>query len=257
MNPTDLKCFHILGTPVRATSYEELTAFCQSKVKDASTFSVDFTNTQIVTMRRLDSRFQEETSKVDYFIPDGMPLIWCLNLQKAGLSDRVYGPTFMRYCVTHSPEPFTHYFLGGSEECLEKLEASFRKWQPNVRIVGRQHGYFKEEDSPRIVDEINRLSPDFVWIGLGTPKQQAWIHQHKDAIHRGAVLAVGFAFDVNAGTKPDAPIWMQRNGLGWLYRLCSEPKRLLGRYAYYNSMFRYLLFKGWLAGTAWNAKSGK
>jgi N-acetylglucosaminyldiphosphoundecaprenol N-acetyl-beta-D-mannosaminyltransferase len=256
MIPKDLKRFHILGTPVRATTYEELTEFCQSKVKSSSVFSVDFTNTQIVTMRKLDGQFREATSKVDYFIPDGMPLIWCLNLQKAGLSDRVYGPTFMRHCVTHSPEPFTHYFLGGSEECLEKLEASFRKWQPKVRIIGKHHGYFKEGDSGRIVDEINELSPDFVWVGLGTPKQQAWVHQHKDAIKRGAVMAVGFAFDVNAGTKPDAPLWMQRNGLGWLYRLCSEPRRLLGRYVYYNSMFLYLLLIGMINGKAWSASEG-
>ncbi|MDC3182724.1 WecB/TagA/CpsF family glycosyltransferase, partial [bacterium] len=116
---------------------------------------------------------------------------------------------------------------------------------------GMQNGYFKEESSVEIVEEINRLAPDFIWVGLGTPKQQAWIHQHKDQIKRGLLLAVGFAFDVNAGTKPDAPMWMQNMGLGWLFRLLSEPRRLLGRYLYYNTMFLFLLVRGLLKGNAW------
>jgi N-acetylglucosaminyldiphosphoundecaprenol N-acetyl-beta-D-mannosaminyltransferase len=255
MTLDDLPCYHILGTPVRATSYEDLTHFCQERSTGSNVVSVDFSNTQIVTMRRLDPRFREETSRVDFFIPDGMPLIWCLNLQKANLKDRVYGPSFMRHCVTHSPKPYTHYFLGGSETCLKRLKLAFKSWQPEVQIIGMRNGYFKEEDSESIIQEINSLSPDFIWVGLGTPKQQSWIHQHKDQVHRGVMLAVGFAFDVNAGTKPDAPMWMQNWGLGWFFRLLSEPRRLLGRYFYYNFMFLYLLARGFLQGDVW--KPGK
>jgi N-acetylglucosaminyldiphosphoundecaprenol N-acetyl-beta-D-mannosaminyltransferase len=255
MKDNGLPCYHILGTPVRATTYEDLTRFCQLRVRQADAFSVDFTNTQIVTMRCLDADFRSDTSKVDFFIPDGMPLIWCLNLQNAGLKDRVYGPTFMRHCVTQVPSTFTHYFLGASESCLEKLIAAFKGLKSDVQIVGAHHGYFPEETSADIVAEINRLSPDFIWVGLGTPRQQHWIHRHKHAIRRGAVMAVGFAFDVNAGTKPDAPCWMQRYGLAWVFRLCSEPRRLLGRYLYYNTMFLLLLLSGWVKRDAWS--SGK
>ena len=93
-----------------------------------------------------------------------------------------------------------------------------------------------------IVDEINRLEPDLIWIGLGTPKQQEWIARNKPRLRRGVALAVGFAFDVNAGTKKDAPAWMQRMGLTWLFRMASEPGRLFGRYLNYNSLFlAYLL----------------
>ena len=95
------------------------------------------------------------------------------------------------------------------------------------------------------MDEINHLSPDFIWVGLGTPKQQDWIHRNKQHIKRGVVLAVGFAFDVNAGTKPDAPAWMQRLGLTWVYRMASEPRRLVSRYIRYNTLFLwYLLWDG-------------
>ncbi|MCP5523979.1 MAG: WecB/TagA/CpsF family glycosyltransferase [Verrucomicrobiales bacterium] len=233
----------VLDTALEVTSYRNFTARCHAMARSGGVHSVDFTNTQIVTLRRHDPVFREITSRVDHFVPDGMPLIWCLNRQGAGLRDRVYGPTFMRHCVLASPAPWTHYLLGGSTECLERLQQRLLEANPDVRFVGAQNGYFKPEDEPRILEEINRLSPDFIWVGLGTPKQQDWIHRHKALLRRGVVLAVGFAFDVNAGTKPDAPAWMQRWGLTWVFRVASEPRRLLGRYLKWNSLFLYYLLR--------------
>ena len=126
---------------------------------------------------------------------------------------------------------------------------------PKVQIVGARNGYFKPGDEPKIVEEINRLSPDFIWIGLGTPKQQAWIHKYRNQVQRGVLLAVGFAFDVNAGMKADAPLWMQRRGLTWLHRLSSEPRRLGPRYLRNNFWFLFYLFWDGLRGKAWAAGS--
>ncbi len=243
-----LKSASVLGTPLLATSYAGLTAYLQQLAKEKRTVAVDFSNTHIVTMRRHDAQFRELTSRFDFFVPDGMPLIWCLNFQGMKLRDRVYGPTFMRECVLNSPAPFTHYFLGGSEECVEKLKKFFLGQNPSLQIIGSRNGYFKPADEEQIVAEINRLAPDFIWLGLGTPKQQAWIHKHKSRINRGILLAVGFAFDVNAGLKPDAPAWMQRVGLTWLFRLCSEPRRLGPRYFKYNALFLYYLLLDGLGG---------
>jgi N-acetylglucosaminyldiphosphoundecaprenol N-acetyl-beta-D-mannosaminyltransferase len=126
-----------------------------------------------------------------------------------------------------------------------------------VRFVGAYHGKcdatgrMDPADETRVLEEINRLAPDFIWLGLGTPKQQAWVHRYKSRIRRGVLLGVGFGFDVNAGLKPDAPAWMQQTGLGWLFRLASEPGRLFGRYLRYNSLFlAYLLWDG-VRGRAW------
>lgn len=232
----------VLNTPLAVTDYEGLTAFCHAAVENNESLSIDFTNTQIVTMRRIDAAFRKMTEDVDYFVPDGMPLIWCLNLKGAGLKDRVYGPAFMNYCLKHSPKPFTHYFLGGSETCLEALKKNMLQLQPDLNVVGEHHGYFGEEDEPVITESIKKLSPDFIWVGLGTPKQQAWIQRNRAQFERSIVLAVGFAFDVNAGTKKDAPMWMQRIGLTWLYRMCSEPRRLVTRYLKFNSLFLFYLF---------------
>ena len=240
LGANSMKTFDLLGTPLVATSYDELIAHVHELARDGGTHAVDLTNTHIVTLRRQDPHFLEITNEFDYFIPDGMPLVWCLNARGAGLRDRVYGPVFMRKCLETSPAPWTHYLLGGSPECVAALRAKFA---PHARIIGAHHGYFSPQEEPEIVDEINRLAPDFIWIGLGTPKQQEWIHRHKAAIRRGVIFAVGFAFDVNAGLKPDAPAWMQRAGLTWLFRASSEPGRLLTRYLRFNTLFLYYLLK--------------
>ena len=244
------KSAFVLGTPLTATTYGEFTVALQQLTKQSRPLAVDFSNTHIVALRRHDSNFRELTDSFDFFIPDGIPLIWCLNLQGMRLCGRVYGPAFMRHCVLNSPAPFTHYFLGGSDECSRKLKEFFLKQNSPAQIVGSRNGYFKPEQAKEIVDEINRLSPDFIWVGLGTPKQQEWIYKYKNQIGRGIILDVGFAFDVNAGTKPDAPLWMQWLGLTWLFRVCSEPRRLAARYFKYNFIFLFYLLWDGLRGRA-------
>jgi N-acetylglucosaminyldiphosphoundecaprenol N-acetyl-beta-D-mannosaminyltransferase len=244
----------VLGTPLEATTYESFTRHLQELARQPRTTAVDFTNTQIVTLRRHDPAFMEMTRGFDYFVPDGMPLIWCLNAQGAGLRDRVYGPTFMRHCLLSSPAPFTHYLLGGSDECLNRLKEVLVRADPHVQVVGSRNGYFEPEQEQEILLEINRLSPDFIWVGLGTPKQQAWIKKYREKISRGVILAVGFAFDVNAGTKPDAPGWMQKWGLTWVFRLWSEPLRLGPRYLRYNLLFLFYLVWDGLRGRAWSGR---
>jgi N-acetylglucosaminyldiphosphoundecaprenol N-acetyl-beta-D-mannosaminyltransferase len=107
----------------------------------------------------------------------------------------------------------------------------------------------------KVLDELIRLSPDFIWVGFGTPKQQAWVKRYKDILPRGVILTVGFAFDVNAGMKPDAPPWMQRLGLTWIFRLWSEPRRLGPRYLRYNFLFLWYLFWDGVRGRAWSKPS--
>lgn len=235
----------VLGTPLCLTTYADFREHCFSLAQRPGTTAVDFSNTQIVTMRRHEPAFRDLTGCIDCFIPDSMPLTWCLNARGAKLSDRVYGPTFMREFLQTDRPSHTHYFLGGSRECVLQLKARALSKNPSLKILGLHDGYFKTDQEPALLEEINRLSPDFIWVGLGTPKQQSWIHRNRSLIPRGVIFAVGFAFDVNAGTKHDAPLWMQQLGLTWLFRLASEPRRLGPRYLRYNTLFLfYLLWDG-------------
>lgn len=252
-----MKRLHVLHAPLLVTDYDELAALCLRWAQEPRCRLLEFVNTQIVTMQRHDGGFQKTMTVYDDLIPDGMPLVWCLNRAGAGLKDRVYGPTFMRRFLESAPAGTTHYLLGGSETCGDKLREMFTRLNPKLKFVGSFHGRCEADGTLQgaaeqaVVNEINQLAPDFIWVGFGTPKQQYWAQKHKHLLNRGVVLTVGFAFDANAGMKPDAPNWMQRWGLTWAYRMFSEPRRLIPRYVKWNSLFLfYLLRDGW-RGRAW------
>lgn len=251
-----MKTFMVLDSPLRATTYAELAECCQRWARGPRPVAIEFANTQIVTLMRHDPSFRRLMQVYEHLIPDGMPLVWCLNRAGAGLRDRVYGPTFMRYFLEHCPAGFTHYLLGGSAACGARLREVFLARNPRLQFVGGFHGAcdvsgrLAPEAEESVLAELQRVQPDFLWVGFGTPKQQAWTARYKDRLPRGVVLTVGFAFDVNAGLKPDAPPWMQRLGLTWLFRLVSEPARLGPRYLRYNSLFLYHLGRDALRGRA-------
>jgi N-acetylglucosaminyldiphosphoundecaprenol N-acetyl-beta-D-mannosaminyltransferase len=251
-----MKTLQVLQTPLGVTDYDQLAAHCLAWAREPRPVAVEFANTQVVTLIRHDAAFRGLMRGYDHLIPDGMPLVWCLNRAGAALRDRVYGPTFMRRFLESVPAGTTHYLLGGSAECGARLREVFTSRNPHLRFVGGFHGSCSPEGQLEgaaetdVVEEINRLSPDFIWVGFGTPKQQAWTHRHKPLLRRGVVLTVGFAFDANAGLKPDAPNWMQRRGLTWAYRLISEPRRLGPRYCKWNSLFLFYLFWDGLRGRA-------
>lgn len=252
-----MTALEVLGMPLLVTDYQRLVEQCCEWARGGRCVALDFANTQIVTMRRHEPGFRELTTAYDGFPPDGMPLVWCLRRAGADLRDRVYGPTFMRKFLSSVPAEFTHYLLGGSEECGARLREVFGKVNPGIRFVGGFHGRCSPDGlmegaaDESVIEEINRLAPDFIWVGFGTPKQQAWVKRYKGRLRRGVVLTVGFGFDVNAGMKPDAPAWMQRLGLTWVYRLGSEPRRLAGRYLRYNSLFLFYLLWDGVRGKAW------
>ena len=258
-----MKTLHVLGTPLLVTDYKELAGSCLAWARQPGCRALEFVNTHIVALHRHDPGFREVMGAYDFLLPDGMPLVWCLNRAGANLGDRVYGPTFMREFLETVPAGFTHYLLGGSAECGERLRNRFTRRNPNVKFVGSFHGrcgadgLLDGSDEQTVLEEIHRLSPDFIWVGFGTPKQQAWTKQHKGLIQRGVILTVGFAFDANAGMKPDAPIWMQRFGLTWVYRLITEPGRLGPRYLKYNSLFLFYLFLDVLRGSAWGGPKSR
>src|SRR5512136_562219 len=135
-----MTALEVLGTPLLVTDYRGLDEQCRQWACGGSCVALDFANTQIVTMRRHEPWFREQTSAYDGFSPDGMPLIWCLRLAGARLRDRVYGPTFMRQFLIGAPAESTHYLLGGSAACGAQLRAVFGKINPGLRFVGAFHG---------------------------------------------------------------------------------------------------------------------
>src|SRR4051812_15555683 len=118
---SEAQTIEILNTPLVVTNYANALSLCVELASEPRTFAIEFANTHVVTLRRHDPRYFELTRPFDYFIPDGMPLVWLLNFRGAKLHDRVYGPTFMKYAIEHSPTSLSHYFLGGFDECGKQL----------------------------------------------------------------------------------------------------------------------------------------
>ncbi len=246
------KTIHVIGTPLEVTTYRKMADFLLDHSGEGKPMVVDFANTQIVTMKRHDPHFAKLVECVDLTAPDGMPLVWVMNAKGARLKDRLYGPTFTRRFLASCPADKTHYLVGGSEECGRKFREQMLAMNPSLNFVGGYHGRCSGdgelEDQKTVEADILEKRPDFIWVGLGTPKQYAWIHWIKPRLDHGVLLAVGFAFDVNAGMKPDAPAWMQRLGLTWVFRMATEPRRLIRRYLKWNTLFLWYLLKDVLSG---------
>src|SRR5438132_8139940 len=125
-----MRVIDVLGTPLTATTYDEFMRYCCVLAEKGGTWAVDLSNTHVITMRRHKPKFREITDVFDFFLPDGMPLIWCLNWKGADLRDRVYGPKFMRHFMVRSPSSYRHYLLGASQDCLRQLRERLLAQQP-------------------------------------------------------------------------------------------------------------------------------
>jgi N-acetylglucosaminyldiphosphoundecaprenol N-acetyl-beta-D-mannosaminyltransferase len=172
--------------------------------------------------------------------PDGMPLVWLGRMQGLPV-ERVCGPDFMPALLERGVGlERKHFFYGGEPGVPEALAARMEARFPGLRVVGTispPFGSLSPDEDARTVERINAAEPDYVWVGLGTPKQDLWIADNRPRLSASALLAVGAAFNFHAGLRRRAPEWMQRTGTEWLFRLAAEPRRLARRYTATNARF--------------------
>jgi N-acetylglucosaminyldiphosphoundecaprenol N-acetyl-beta-D-mannosaminyltransferase len=165
---------------------------------------------------------------------DGMPLVWWCRLSGYRDAGRASGSDLLlAMCERAAERGHRHFFYGGSPRVVETLVLRLKQRFPGLVVAGYRSPSFRsltQEEDAADVQAINETRPDFVWVGLGTPKQDKWMAQHVGKIHATALLGVGAAFDFVSGAKPRAPLWMQRSGLEWLFRLLTEPRRVAPRY---------------------------
>jgi N-acetylglucosaminyldiphosphoundecaprenol N-acetyl-beta-D-mannosaminyltransferase len=173
--------------------------------------------------------------------PDGAPVAWLMRRIGSARARRIAGPDLMpRTIELGQPLGVRHFFLGSTPEVLERLRRRIEDTYPEAVIAGTCSPPFpplRPDQNREIAKEIVTAAPDVVWVGLGLPKQDEWMHQHAAELTPAVVLGVGAAFDFEARTKRRAPRWMQRLGLEWLHRLACEPRRLIRRYATTNTEF--------------------
>jgi len=177
--------------------------------------------------------------------PDGMPLVWLSRLAGHAFVSRVYGPDLMLAEMAASEKTgHRHYFYGGRDGVAERLADVMRRKFPSVRIVGASTppvATAQELCNAETAERINQAAPDIVWVGVSSPKQEFWMSCMRPLLAAPVLIGVGAAFDFHTGNQRQAPRWMMRAGLEWLFRLINEPRRLWRRYLVDNPWFLFEL----------------
>lgn len=227
--------FRVLGARVDAVQIPSVIAQMERWIEDrtAGRF-ITVANTHVVMQAQQDTSFKEVINSADLCVPDGMPLVWCGRLRGHSLGRRVYGPELMlTFCRETTAKGYRHFFYGGDSGVPERLAASLRQACPGICVAGTFSPPFRRlspKEDAYIVQMIHRAAPDVLWVGLGAPKQEKWMREHRDRLNVPVLVGVGAAFDFHAGTKRQAPPWMREHGLEWFFRLFQEPQRLWRRY---------------------------
>jgi N-acetylglucosaminyldiphosphoundecaprenol N-acetyl-beta-D-mannosaminyltransferase len=188
-----------------------------------------------------DATFRKILNEAFLCTPDGMPMVWAGKLNGHREMSRVYGPDLMLdVCAWSEKNPCRHFFFGGAEGVAESLTEKLKARFPKMEIAGTFTPPFRplnSDEEKKLREQINASTPDIMWIGLSTPKQEKFMAQYLSKLDVTLMIGVGAAFDFHSGRVKQAPRWMQQSGLEWLYRLCREPRRLAMRYFKNNPLF--------------------
>lgn len=238
---------NILGVDIAAINMNWLLNFTDKYLKDLSGdyMCVSNVHTTVMAMEKRDYCIVQNGGIMA--IPDGGPLSTLGRKRGFIKMERTTGPSYMEEIFKISAKKgYRHYFYGSTKETLDKLQQKLIEDYPGIEIVGMYSPPFRpltKEEDRIIIQRINEIKPDFVWVGLGAPKQEEWMAFHQGKVE-GFMVGVGAGFDYFAGNISRAPKWMQRLNLEWVYRLMQDPKRLFGRYWNSNTKFIwYAIFK--------------
>ncbi len=236
---------NILGVGISAINMEQALAIIERWIVARERHSVHVCNVHTVMECQRDLQLRAGINRAGLATPDGMPLVWLSRLAGNRHVSRVYGPDLMLALMDRSgAKGYRHYFYGGAEGIAKKLAEVMKEKYHGIQIVGWHSPPFRQTigEDDEVFARINAVKPDIVWVGLGTPKQDWWIIQHRRKLEAAVLIAIGAAFDFHTGHVPQAPRWIMQAGLEWLFRLFQEPRRLWRRYLVYNPLFVWSVF---------------
>ncbi|MDO6606033.1 WecB/TagA/CpsF family glycosyltransferase [Saccharophagus degradans] len=201
-------------------------------------------NGQGVSLVGQSVKFAEAMNEADIVHADGQSVVFASRLlSNRGLPERVATTDFFHDAAEAAQANGLSFFmLGGSEAENRRACENIAAMYPSLRVVGRKHGYFSEEEEDGVIELINSAKPDVLWVALGKPKQEFWCVRLKNRVDVGWVKTCGGLYSFLSGNSPRAPRWMQAAGLEWLHRVCCAPRRLFWRYFITNPHSLYVLF---------------
>lgn len=235
----------LMGVPLSATSYDEVLTLLDTPPSGPRARTLAFCNVHSVMTARKDPDLRRVLTETDVTTTDGMPLVWALRQLGVPDQQRVYGPDLMELALPRSVDRgWRHYFYGAAPATLDALLANVEEMAPGIDVVGSHSPPYRDltpEEEDERVAAIRDSGATHVWVGLGMPKQERFVHRVADRLPGVSLLAVGAAFDMHAGMVSQAPDWIQDRGLEWAYRWVQEPRRLTSRYLVNNPLFVLLL----------------
>lgn len=247
----EIRCFYnFVGVGIESITYKDMEGRIDRWIENKSGRShhIACLNAFCVALSLFDSKLRNIYNRSDIAGPDGVPFVRWIRWVTNSPCDRLDAPDIALYLAERSKEKgYTFYLYGGAPDVLERMQVYLRDRFPHINILGAYSPPFREltaEEDDVICDEISRLQPDIVLVGLGTPKQDYWIDAHLERIRGAVIVASGATFDFFGGRIKLAPNWIRESGFEWLYRLISKDfLRLWKRYTYYNYVFvsRFLL----------------
>ncbi len=232
---------NVLGVGISAINLDSAVALVAQALDQRARGYVCVTGVHGVTEARRDPAFRAILNRAFLNTPDGMPMVWMGRLRGSRQIGRVYGPDLMlALCDAGRSRGLTHFLYGGAPGVAQALKVRLEQRMPGLKIADAQTPPFRpltpgEEDD--LARSVKALQPDLFWIGLSTPKQEKFMAQYWQRLEATLFVGVGAAFDFHSGRTRQAPRWMQRSGLEWLFRLGCEPRRLGLRYLKNNPLF--------------------
>ncbi len=236
----ELQHCEILKTNINVTNMSDTIKYIDGHLDDLRGKYICVSNVHTTVMSYENEEYRKIQNGAAMALPDGAPLSSYSRRKGYKQAQRVTGPDLMLELFAISKEKgYRHYFYGATEETLQSMKEVLERDYPGIQIAGMYAPPFRAltpQEDAQIVAKINESRPDFIWIGLGAPKQEEWMYQHMGQL-QGVLIGVGAGFDYLAGYIKRAPRWMQRMSLEWLYRLLQDPKRLWRRYFTSNVKF--------------------
>ena len=230
----------ILGVRIAATSYADTTDRVLASVRRGKSCYICCAAVNNIMEARRSPDYRIVMDQAALVTSDGMPLVWMLRWLGARSATRVYGPRLMELLLQAASDAGIPVgFYGGTDAVLRQLVSVAKQRHPRLEVAYAEAPPFREltaEEDQRTTQSILDAGVRILFVGLGSPKQDRWMHAHQDRVP-AVMLGVGAAFDFLAGAKPQAPRWMQSSGLEWAFRLATEPRRLGRRYLTQNPKF--------------------
>ena len=231
----------LFGVALDAVDYDAAVEKIVSAAHEGKPMRVSATAVHGLITAAMDPEQKYRLNAFDLVVPDGQPVVWALNsLYRLDLPGRVYGPKLtLQLCQRAAEEGLPVYFYGSRQLVLDSLCRHLQEQFPHLQLAGARPSLFRttsDEEKAEIEAHLRSTGARILFVGLGCPRQEVWAYEYALALGI-PVIAVGAAFDFHAGCLPQAPPWMQRHGLEWLFRLSQEPTRLWKRYLTTNPLF--------------------